>query len=240
MIFLSRVILDPLRRSVRRDLADCYQLHRTLLRAFPPVPDGVSAREHVGLLYRAEPYARHQRLIRVLVQSTQAPDWTLLPQDYCAPTPDDRPNPALRTIDDEYEHITVGMRLMFRLRANPTRRVSTKSVHDDACWHGKRVELRQEQAQLAWLARKGQDGGFRLLHVQAQPDVQEVHMSNLEKVRGWRPKAEDHRAMPLHFGAVLFEGRLEVTDSDRFRSTLRIGVGSGKAFGFGLLSIAAH
>jgi len=36
---------------------------------------------------------------------------------------------------------------------------------------------------------------------------------------------------------VLFEGHLLVTDADRLRETLRAGIGSGKAFGFGLLSV---
>jgi CRISPR system Cascade subunit CasE len=44
--------------------------------------------------------------------------------------------------------------------------------------------------------------------------------------------------MPLRFGAVLFEGRLEVTDRELFLTALREGIGSGKAFGFGLLSVA--
>jgi len=42
----------------------------------------------------------------------------------------------------------------------------------------------------------------------------------------------------LTFGAILFEGRLRVTDGDLFRTTLQRGIGSGKAYGFGLLSIA--
>jgi len=42
----------------------------------------------------------------------------------------------------------------------------------------------------------------------------------------------------LTVGDVLFDGRLVVTDADRFRETLTAGIGSGKAYGFGLLSIA--
>ena len=38
--------------------------------------------------------------------------------------------------------------------------------------------------------------------------------------------------------SVLFEGLLQVTDPDAFRQTLIRGIGSGKSFGFGLLSIA--
>jgi CRISPR system Cascade subunit CasE len=42
----------------------------------------------------------------------------------------------------------------------------------------------------------------------------------------------------MTFGSVLFEGVLQVTDPDGFRETLATGIGSGKAYGFGLLSIA--
>ena len=43
----------------------------------------------------------------------------------------------------------------------------------------------------------------------------------------------------LSFGSVVFDGRLEVTDADSFREVLANGIGSGKAFGFGLLSVAS-
>jgi len=42
----------------------------------------------------------------------------------------------------------------------------------------------------------------------------------------------------MTFGSVLFEGRLTIDDVEKFRETLAIGIGSGKAYGFGLLSIA--
>lgn len=42
----------------------------------------------------------------------------------------------------------------------------------------------------------------------------------------------------LTFGAVLFEGVLRVTDAAAFRAALERGIGSGKAYGFGLLSVA--
>jgi CRISPR system Cascade subunit CasE len=37
---------------------------------------------------------------------------------------------------------------------------------------------------------------------------------------------------------VLFNGTLAVTDPERFRAALATGIGSGKAYGFGLLSVA--
>jgi CRISPR system Cascade subunit CasE len=38
--------------------------------------------------------------------------------------------------------------------------------------------------------------------------------------------------------SFLFEGELTVIDEIEFRRTLVAGIGSGKAFGFGLLSVA--
>ena len=38
--------------------------------------------------------------------------------------------------------------------------------------------------------------------------------------------------------SVLFDGLLRVTDTDAFLRTLVRGIGPGKAFGFGLLSVA--
>jgi len=42
----------------------------------------------------------------------------------------------------------------------------------------------------------------------------------------------------MAFGAALFEGVLEVAEAAAFGAALREGVGPGKAFGFGLLSVA--
>ena len=59
--------------------------------------------------------------------------------------------------------------------------------------------------------------------------------------RGWtqrRPAPESSAGHRLTFASVLFEGVLEVTDAERFRQALEQGIGSAKAYGFGLLSIA--
>jgi len=42
----------------------------------------------------------------------------------------------------------------------------------------------------------------------------------------------------MTFGAATFEGILEVTDAEKFRQSLKQGIGTGKAYGFGLLSVA--
>ncbi|HEX6291262.1 MAG TPA: type I-E CRISPR-associated protein Cas6/Cse3/CasE [Herpetosiphonaceae bacterium] len=234
MLYLSRLMLNVRDRNVRRDLADVQQLHRTILRAFPSVPEGVSAREHFGILFRAEPVTDQPLVVRVLVQSTHTPDWSHLLTGYLAPPADDRPNPAVRQLLD-YDHVVAGMTLRFRLRANPTQRIGKGNLEQDVKWRGKRVELRREADQLTWIGRKAEQGGFRLLSIATRPDLADVRISPQAKVVGARSK--DPIRKPMTFGAVLFEGLLQVQDRDRFRQTLIAGIGSGKAYGFGLMSI---
>ena len=57
-LFLSRLTINARSRNVRRDLADCQGLHRTLLAAFPQAPRGASAREHFAVLHRVDTDAR--------------------------------------------------------------------------------------------------------------------------------------------------------------------------------------
>lgn len=236
-IYLSRLILNARDIRVRRDVSDVYQLHRTILAAFPQAPDGVSAREYYGILYRLETVEHDPLLFRLIVQSTTQPDWTALPKHIFGPAPDDRGNPAVRRVDEEYARISNGMRLVFRLRANPTRRVSQRPERNDPL-AGKRVALLREEDQLTWLTRKGDQHGFRLLATQ-YPNIPEAQAAKQANERGHRLTDKSNKPMPLTFGATVFTGQLEVTDAEQFRNALVKGIGSGKAFGFGLLSVAA-
>jgi CRISPR system Cascade subunit CasE len=236
MLYLSRLILNLRDRNARRDLADVQQLHRTILRAFPETPDrDKKAREYFGVLFRAEPLPDQPLAARVLVQSAYQPDWSHLLSGYLAPPLDDRPNPAVRAVDD-YDRIVAGMALRFRLRANPTQRIGKNNTDQDEKWRGKRVELRREEDQYSWIARKAEQGGFRLLKVATRADLENVRISPQANVVGYR--SHEPLRPKMTFGVALFEGLLEVQDVERFRQTLISGIGSGKAYGFGLLSIA--
>lgn len=238
-MYLSRVILDARHRRVRRDLGDAHQLHRTVLSAFPQAPEGAQARKHFGLLYRTEAVAGMPALIRLLVQSDVSPDWSRLQPYALGPAPDGRGNPAVRRVDEEYGRIEAGARLLFRLRANPTKKLSDRTPGREDRLLGKRVALLREEEQLAWLERKGEQHGFRLLATELAPSIPAVHAATQATERGRRPVHGGEAPMPLCFGAVIFSGQLEVTDAGLFRAALAEGIGSGKAFGFGLLSVAS-
>jgi CRISPR system Cascade subunit CasE len=73
-MFLSKLTLDPRHPQARPDLADAYEMHRTLARAF--VPDAETA--PTRFLWRLERRADYQPSSVVLVQSAQPADWSVL------------------------------------------------------------------------------------------------------------------------------------------------------------------
>lgn len=135
-MYLSQLTLDPGHRQARRDLANRYELHRTLCRAF-------DAPQEAHPLWRLE-LLRPDEAPRLLVQSRAAPDWGRLADQYPGYLADHRAKPL-----DLLDTLAVGQRLRFRLEANPT-------VTRD----GKRHGLWREAEQLAWLDRQAARGGF--------------------------------------------------------------------------------
>ena len=239
-LFLSRLILNPRNRHVRRDLGNCQDLHRTILNAFPQT-EGGQARESFAVLFRVETDHKTGK-VSLLVQSNVEPDWRCLPKDhnnepYCTESLDDEPNPSCKPITMLYDSLRTGQQLIFRLRANPTKRISANNRNQAPRWHGKRVELCREEDRIEWLQRKAESLGFQLTSVQLKKDLPSTQVAQDGKTFGWR--SADRRGKPdLAFGAVLFEGELTVTDAMKFKQALASGIGSGKAYGFGLLSIA--
>jgi len=214
-MYLSRLILNPRNRRVQREIAEPYQMHRSIMRAFPDNLEPEAER----VLFRPEAHPRTGALT-LLVQSLALPDWSWLAEPgargYLLPV--DEPNPAVKSFD---LNLAPGQVLAFRLRANPT----VKRKFDDGTH--KRVGLYREEEQIEWLKRKAEQGGFRLLSVRTSG----------EDIVGGRIH-HDGATHKLHLLAVQFDGLLQVAVPDRLRETVRRGIGSGKGLGFGLLSLA--
>lgn len=211
-MYLSRLILNPLSRQVQQEIANPYQMHRTILHAFPQ--DLRANGERV--LFRVDALPRTGQL-HLLVQSQGKPDWTRLASEdrrrpYLAAS--DGPNPAVKQTDLQ---LTAGQVLAFRLLANPTKRLG-KSFGPDK---GKRVGLYTAEEQMAWLQRKAAQSGFAVLAA----------------VPAAAAKIAD-RTKGVELLSVRFDGLLQVQQPDTVLEAVRNGIGSGKAFGFGMLSVA--
>ncbi len=244
-LFLSRLILNPRSRQVMSEMAQPYEMHRTLMRAFPKATDEAKAkaRDEFGVLFRADAEER-RKVVKVYVQSYVGPDWSFLDDlyDYLGTDPE-MPAHEYKHIMPKCRQIENGQVLSFRLRANPSKRIAKS---DDGM-KGKRVGLTREHEQIDWLIRKGKvgnnvPGGFRLLMKgirDANGEEQPIPCVRIlpEGKQTGRKKDAARRHATTHL-AVLFEGLLQVTDSPAFLETLAKGIGPAKAFGFGLLSVA--
>ncbi len=207
-MFLSALILNPRCRQARQDLSDVYGLHQTLSRAFPHRDEGGMG----DVLWRLDT-DRRTGTSSVLVQSSLQPNWEAIVTqwpDYFAVR--EAGSDALRTRPLPDVTFVAGQCLSFRLRANPTVKRE-----------GKRHGLKTEDEQTNWLARKGNDHGFRLVNVRV---IAEEPCESREKGRS------------MKFASTLFDGQLCVTDPIKFAQAWREGIGSAKGFGFGLLSVA--
>lgn len=223
-MFLSRIHLDPRCREARRDLANPYELHSTLCRAFSEsdrkCPEG-------EFLWRIEPETdlRQCPRPRILVQSRSLPVWLSIGvKGWLAEAPDPAIDLKSRL---KLDALKVGQRFRFRLRANPC-----------VTRNGKRLGLFQSADQEAWFARKGQQYGFSLpkfasfdLSDSSQKRL-DVGISQEQMLRGKR-----HDGVEIHVFSVLYDGILTVSDPDKFRQALQTGVGHGKTMGLGLLSV---
>lgn len=212
-MYLSRLILDARSRRVRREVSEPYEMHRTLLRAFPPAAAGGPGR----VLFRVDTPSVHPSgpmHFIVLVQSEQQPDWSFLQTVERYLLPDVADNPAVKPYAPVF---TRGQVLLFRLRANPTVKRN-----------GKRCGLYREEEQRAWLDRKAAENGFSVRGV----------LIRREGVVGGRICRAPEEVHALRLVAVRFDGLLRVEDPQRFQEALHQGIGSGKGLGFGLLSVA--
>lgn len=212
MTWLTQLTLDQA-TVARRRLRDNYDWHQAAWECFPGRPK--DARD---FLTRLDEAPQGFRLILVSPQPATRPEWC----------------PAetwqSREIPPDYFGCS---RYAFQLRANPTRKVvdpnKPKVVGPDGRINrnknARRIPLRQPADLTAWLERKALAGGFT------------VEADSLRIV----PEGQDffnRNGQRGSHASVEFRGTLSVTDPAKFHQTFAAGLGSAKAFGFGLLVIA--
>ena len=206
-MFLHRLQVNPRCRDGRRDLADPYQMHATLCRAFSASDTRCPGGE---FLWRLEPEADPSGCPRILVQSRSLPDWSRIEVKGWF---EGEPNPALDlTTKLRLDALGPGDTFRFRIRANPC-----------VTRNGRRLGILNLQDQEAWMRRKGEAHGFQIRSVQVAQE---------QMLRG-----KQHGGNPIRVFSALFDGYLSVGDPGAFREAIRSGIGHGKALGLGLLSV---
>jgi CRISPR system Cascade subunit CasE len=146
----------------------------------------------------------------ILVQSAIEPDWSQLKQGYLVRKPITKP------FDLDASQLNEGRIVQFRLKANPSKRDKET---------GRTIGLFHLPDQLAWLERQSSQHGFKLLSVTTIPTP---------NVFGMKGKGSS----PIRIVTVLYQGVLQITDPVLFGTAICQGIGRGRSYGCGLLSIA--
>lgn len=208
--YLTQALVDYATAArARPPLRDIYDWHQAAWKAFPG-RDG----QQRDFLTRLD-HLDEQGQFRLLVVSPIAP----VRPDWCPAAPE---NWKTKPIPDSY---FARQNYRFQLRANPTKKVAADNPDGTRKANGRRVPLLTREELVAWLVRKGTSGGFS------------VRENSLRILRLGREAFEKQGTQGIH-SAMEFEGALEVTDARLFHETFAHGIGSAKAFGFGLLVIA--
>lgn len=207
-MYLSRAKLDPGRRSTIKAFAMPNLFHGAVERAF----SGPRERR----LWRVDTLAGVPYL---LLLSREAPDLTDFLRQFGAE--DAEPVWESRSYEPLLRRIETDSAWRFRLTANPT-----VSKPEASGGRGKVLGHITAQYQEKWLRDRSLSHGFSL-----EEDSFQVVQSRWLRFRkgGGRP---------VTLLSVTYEGRLTVTDPALFRQTLVNGLGRGKAYGLGMLTIS--
>lgn len=133
------------------------------------------------------------------------------------------PLPEIRKYDPLLEKIEPGSVWRFRLTANPTHSVFTENQKSK---RGKVRACNTTKSQKEWLKRQAEKHGFLLAD-----DSFSVTGSQLVRFS----KGSEGDVVTLL--SVSYEGILQVTDAEAFRRLLKDGVGRGKAYGMGMMTV---
>ncbi|MGC0316966.1 type I-E CRISPR-associated protein Cas6/Cse3/CasE [Kitasatospora acidiphila] len=209
-LWLTRIMPNHAHQNARRDLANAVDMHHRLMSLFPDHV-GEEPRRALGVLFRTEDSPVGTQ---TLLQSTQQPDLTRLPHGYgsavCKPLA-----PLLAALQP---NLTVH----YRIAANPIRKPgrSTRELYKLSA-----VVPLNGQAADDWWIRQAEASGLKVVTVRS---------TALDAARGTHRQSQQL----IRHARTQFDGTALITEPDRLRTRLAEGIGKGKAYGCGLLSIA--
>ena len=119
----------------------------------------------------------------------------------------------------------------FSLLANPTKKLAAPRDAAGKRRNAKRIPISKREDLLAWIERKADQHGFSITpeEIQTLPRPRQVFVK--------KSTADTQRHAGLHT-ATEFIGVLKITDPAAFLATTHTGIGSAKAFGFGMLCLS--
>ncbi|MEU8501554.1 type I-E CRISPR-associated protein Cas6/Cse3/CasE [Streptomyces lavendulae] len=211
--YLTRIVPDPRSPQARRDTRTAVDLHRRLMSLFPDNA-GPDPRARFGVLHRTEdtPTGPH-----LLIQSNHQPDLTKLPTTYGTAT--------TKPLDTLLDALRPGLTIRYRCVASPVRKPGATTR---AAYKLPAVVALTGSAADEWWLRQADSAGLKITNLHAQP---------LDTAHGTRnPHSGDRQR--IHHARTRFDGTATVLDPQQLRTKILEGIGRGKSYGCGLLSIA--
>ncbi|WP_433393432.1 type I-E CRISPR-associated protein Cas6/Cse3/CasE [Micromonospora sp. KLBMP9576] len=236
MPYLSRIRLNPLRTQAQRMLRNPQVLHAAILGGLSRQP--VDER----VLWRME---NHQHHLAVLVLTQSTPSWEHLVEQAGWPSADE-PQSLTKPYEPLLDQIQRGRTFAFRLKANPTgatkkperpsemqsQRLATNRPR------GVRVAHRKLPDQINWvIERLNRNGCTVLTDTVDGNEVPALRVTDRHQIR-FRKTDRGTSAPPVTLESVTFDGLLRIDDPTPARTALLAGIGTAKAYGFGLLTLA--
>lgn len=205
---IARIRLNPHSRDVQRDLRDATEMHRTVMRM---VPDGLgdSPRSQAGLLYRLDETDTTSTL---LVQANRL-DSARLPAGYGQAN--------IKSLTPMFTALRKGLAVRYRIVLNPAKR--ERLPLEAKGKRGRITPLSGADADQWWLRRAAGSG----LH---------VHILTPTNMPPIRPRRQDPDGM--RHSLIRYDGTATITDPDALHEAVLAGIGRGKPYGAGLLSLA--
>lgn len=164
-------------------------------------------REEVGVLYRAR--TQNARVTLYLYSDMPVKEERVFPwMELTGP----------RDVSAWLDQMRTGQTRRFDLLAVPAKKIAVEGRKNS-----RRCILRTLEERTAWLERKGARYGFHILSVQEQGEIR------LTGIHG------EGSGGSMKFSAYHYNGVLEITEEKAFRRGISDGIGSGKAYGLGML-----
>jgi CRISPR system Cascade subunit CasE len=235
-----------------KEVTDPYFLHPFNPRDFPEIYESDGSRKKPIFLFRIDRGVREcidggvrkrDTQTMILVQSELVPDWDYAFQNapllHCYSQPLEF-TPAYATDDHLRFRILINLTIKDKSKAEPDKKGRVDN-HGRLKTQSKRVGLYWDKDQnptdiiLPWFREKANHNGFT---------IEQSEITRIGWIKGKKPKIESEpdNKRPMWYDILhkvaLIEGNLIVTDVEKFCGAIENGIGSAKAFGCGLLSVA--
>lgn len=213
-MYLTSIQLNPAKASTRFMLGSYQRVHATVMALHP------SLKNDERVLWRIDTINNKKNL--VILSPTEF-DITSCISEYGF---DKSMNGTSRTVrfDKVFEKLEGKDFYRFRVAVKPVKRFTDKN--------NKTVEraLKTDKDQIEWFLEKTKGWGFLT-------DPRSLKIASKEHLDITRKREEKSNGRNFNLSPVFFEGILQITDKEKFVESMKNGMGRGKAYGCGLLTL---